>query len=373
MREQIKKALSDIIDIATIEVMTKPQQFRSILADILIETNRELVRNLLRIAVCELNAYTKLKAGFEQKDEFIVNNLATKIAESYMMDPDIAMMVIECVAELVGYKHKSAILQPKQASPSSDPTIKNDPKTNSNSYRVSYDEYIDGDSVYFLEDSMLHKKKLDGTNSQRLTRTKCNTIYVYKNWIYFTNQNKNGISRIDTDGKNESLIKKDNADDIFVSNDWIFYNNDADDLFELWKMKIDGSDAQKIINVKTLFFWIEGDWIFYVKADENDEDTLFRIRTEGTNNQQITDDNITDFICYIDGWIFYKNDSEEGYLYKIKPDGSQRIFVCSETADRIILRNGFVYFYNSHLTCFRVHPTTNQVVEVDSDEYYGWN
>jgi hypothetical protein len=103
MRDTIRKALSDVIALTSIDILTIPSQFRATLADIIIENDRESVRHLLETAICKLDAYTKLKVGFEKNNQFIVGNLANTM-NVYVFDSNIALMVIECIAELLGYK-----------------------------------------------------------------------------------------------------------------------------------------------------------------------------------------------------------------------------------------------------------------------------
>jgi hypothetical protein len=103
MRDEIKATLQAIITAMGQDIFTRPQQFRGVLADIQIKHDGDAIKNLLRIAICELQAYTRLQAGFAQNNLFIVDNIASEMATKYMIQQNITQIVIESIAELHGY------------------------------------------------------------------------------------------------------------------------------------------------------------------------------------------------------------------------------------------------------------------------------
>ncbi len=66
------------------------------------------------------------------------------------------------------------------------------------------------------------------------------------------------------------------------------------------------------------------DWIFY--RNDSDEGKLYKIRTDGTERARLNQDRSGN-INSVDGWIFYRNDSDNGKLYKIRMDGTERQLV----------------------------------------------
>jgi hypothetical protein len=86
-------------------------KFKAGLTDSLGFINRNLlskaesvkVRNLLIIAVIEMRAYFRIKEASEKNEMFIINNLVSEMRLDYMIDKAAAQMVIECLAELLGY------------------------------------------------------------------------------------------------------------------------------------------------------------------------------------------------------------------------------------------------------------------------------
>jgi TPR repeat protein len=103
MRENIKKALQAVIDLVGADMLSKPSQFRGVLADISIDCDSGAIKNLLRIAMCELNAYERLQKGLSDNCHFVVGNIASEMSRKYMIDTKVTQTVIECIAELLGY------------------------------------------------------------------------------------------------------------------------------------------------------------------------------------------------------------------------------------------------------------------------------
>lgn len=55
-----------------------------------------------------------------------------------------------------------------------------------------------------------------------------------------------------------------------------------------------------------------------------DNNKLYKVKTDGTNNTKIGDDFVQNIVP-TKGWIYYSNLSDNAYLYKIKKDDN---FVC---------------------------------------------
>lgn len=72
------------------------------------------VRNLLRIAICDLHAYSRLKKAQNEGNTFIVGQLTEQMSKDFMLPEEITSGVIECIAYLLGYKSKA---KPAPAAP----------------------------------------------------------------------------------------------------------------------------------------------------------------------------------------------------------------------------------------------------------------
>jgi len=108
LKATIRQVLQTISEHFGASVFTNPKQFKSALEDAPINSgDGDTVRNLLRIAVCEMQAYSRLKMALAGGNFFAIDNLPGEMSSKYMMDKAAAQVVIECIAELLGHKPAS--------------------------------------------------------------------------------------------------------------------------------------------------------------------------------------------------------------------------------------------------------------------------
>jgi tetratricopeptide (TPR) repeat protein len=119
MREQIIKALQTIKFDFGENFLNNPKHFRNITLDVKIEGDGEIIRNILNIAVCEIKAYERLKIALNTNDKFIVNNLSTEMSKKFLMDKYATQIVIESIAEFVGYNVSPSMTTQHQSMSSS--------------------------------------------------------------------------------------------------------------------------------------------------------------------------------------------------------------------------------------------------------------
>lgn len=100
-----------------------PQKFTAALNDIVRDPEEVRVKNLLRIAICDLKAYTRLKRS--KTDNFTAISLAEEMTEGYMIPEEISTCVINCIAAFAGYTSHNAVPKsaPKRPSPSDSKTV----------------------------------------------------------------------------------------------------------------------------------------------------------------------------------------------------------------------------------------------------------
>ncbi|MCL2264294.1 MAG: hypothetical protein FWC08_13855, partial [Defluviitaleaceae bacterium] len=108
MRDKIKKALHYIAERHGVALFSEPAKFKATLADTLgnmgvggSEANR--LRHLLNTAVGDMQAYSRLKNAFARKEYIAVAHLIAEMDRDYDVKTDSAQIVIECIAELLGY------------------------------------------------------------------------------------------------------------------------------------------------------------------------------------------------------------------------------------------------------------------------------
>lgn len=153
-------------------------------------------------------------------------------------------------------------------------------------------------------------------------------------WIYYTKNNKNNnICKIKKDGTEDTVIFKNIAYKTFLNavGDWLYYCTSIG----IYKMRIDGTYSKKISDVQNIRdVIVAGKYIYYtVTIPGTIDGPLYRIRTDGTDLLQITDDKCA-YINIVDDWIYYRNSGpgeefSESILCRIRIDGTQKEYLHS--------------------------------------------
>ncbi|MCK9252154.1 MAG: DUF5050 domain-containing protein [Clostridiales bacterium] len=83
------------------------------------------------------------------------------------------------------------------------------------------------------------------------------------------------------------------------------------------------------------------DWLYFVNY--GDEYALYRIKTDGTGEEKISDDQT--FYLNTDGtWLYFCSGSDDQKLYKMKPDGTEKTKLADVAVRNIVATDGWIYF-----------------------------
>lgn len=233
-----------------------------------------------------------------------------------------------------------------------------------------------GDWLHYSSKDGIYKSTLDGTKKQKLCDNSGLSIIVRGNWVYF--KASDGIYRVkadgkkleqisdmaipgtiriiedkiffgseykmDLDGSNCEQIYNQNAASGFTLNiidDWMyFFDVDADDEEHIYKMKTDGSDLQIIFDGRADHMIVDGEWIYFQNYFE--DKALYKMKTDGSDVQLMVDTWI-EALNVADGWIYYVDHSDKS-LYRIKTDGSEKQLICSDNASDVNIIQDYIYY-----------------------------
>ncbi|PIC94866.1 hypothetical protein CSV69_14630 [Sporosarcina sp. P26b] len=91
-------------------------------------------------------------------------------------------------------------------------------------------------------------------------------------------------------------------------------------------------------------FDTEDGWIYY--ANNKDDIKLYKMKEDGSENQKIADIRANELVVH-DGWIYFSNYSHGGYLFKIRTDGIAKTQITDFLTNDISKDNGTLYFTDS--------------------------
>jgi len=200
-----------------------------------------------------------------------------------------------------------------------------------------------GDWLYYSnkdDHERLYKIRTDGTCKTRLnTDNRSSNIIVAGDWIYYINYNK--IYKIHIDGSQRQKLIDDTSTCFNIAGDWIYYIY-SDDNFKIYKIRTDGTQRQLLNEFKSWYICLHDDWIYY--QNEDDGEKLYKIKTDGTEQQLLNND--SSYYINTDGdWIFYQNE-DDGKLYKIKTDGTKRIKLSNDDTGFINIIEDWIFYIN---------------------------
>ncbi len=163
---------------------------------------------------------------------------------------------------------------------------------------------------------MVRKKKL-------LTFfTQGKQLVVYNDHIYFCRYSAyddEPLVRMDLNGRNKQVLVQ-KVGSYCIINDRVYYN-DLKTEPKLCSMKTDGTDVKIIKQAYATDLMPMGNKLFY--SDYYREDKMFIYDLDTDTEICICEDRCWG-INANENWIFYTNKSDNGNLYKIRPDGSDR-------------------------------------------------
>jgi hypothetical protein len=130
----------------------------------------------------------------------------------------------------------------------------------------------------------LYKIKLDGTGKTRLLDTIPFSPIVKKgNWLLYS---LDGIYRLNIDGSEPVKLCDDHAAKLNIKDQWIYYTT-FDDNISLYRIDWDGNNRQKVsVKERVQDVCIIGDWVYF-HVDQGRTWSLYRIKIDGTEEEKI--------------------------------------------------------------------------------------
>ncbi|MCL1858157.1 MAG: DUF5050 domain-containing protein [Oscillospiraceae bacterium] len=177
-------------------------------------------------------------------------------------------------------------------------------------------------------------------------------------WIYYRGICPNeGLYKMRTDGTEKTKLDDEKGLDIInVVGDWIYYTSEY---CKLNKIKTNGKEKTLLSSDVWSSINIVGDWIYYIGRDDNYNNNIYKMRTNGTGKVkldigghyveaifvgQIYSTYTADSLKVVDNWIYYSNSYG---IHKIKTDGTGNTkLITGEYLDyrNINVVNNWIYY-----------------------------
>ena len=193
----------------------------------------------------------------------------------------------------------------------------------------------------------------------------------YNDVIYFSNPSDNGkLYSMDSNGNNLKKLTEDIATFINVDDNYIYYvRNNAGQSLDfnfvafhtnaLVRVDHDGKHTLILDTEPCLYASLIGNYIYYIHYDKNEASTLYKVRIDGEEQQQVMSDAV--FTCNADGQYFYYNGmSADGSIHRYDTVTDSSTVVYVGNSFQPIVKNGVdVYYIDGDTDCSIVHTNIN--------------
>ena len=144
------------------------------------------------------------------------------------------------------------------------------------------------------------------------------------------------------DPETESILGTGVSDPSLVRvGEWIVYRDGSEANKGIYKVKTDASGKTRLIDVYAHNLTVVGDWVYFINDSLNGY--LCRMKMDGSDKGVVLDVTVNDFVMK-EGWIYY-TDLNEIKIMKVKSDGTQRSVIDdSDSFGEIKLQSNFIYY-----------------------------
>ncbi|NLB42858.1 MAG: DUF5050 domain-containing protein [Clostridiales bacterium] len=145
------------------------------------------------------------------------------------------------------------------------------------------------------------------------------SVYEDEDWIYYMSLDSI-INRVSTDYKVNIPIVSNVQSFVGIHDGWIYYINgynlDYEYTYDLFRVKVDGTDVEKVNdNYYSNGAKIVGDWFYGA-----DFDKIHKMKLDGTE-EVVLYDGQSQYTIFTDEWIYFQPNNN--YLYRVNFDGSK--------------------------------------------------
>ncbi|HET7627132.1 MAG TPA: DUF6612 family protein [Bacillales bacterium] len=208
-----------------------------------------------------------------------------------------------------------------------------------------------------------------------------------ENWIYFTDYSRDelGILRVSENGTKQTIVPNAMIEDMNVSDGWIYYvdlafkdDNRANDE-SLYRIRTDGTDKQLlygdafVANVRLIGNWIYFD-IRQPNYDQNNPYGVYDLYKMKKNGEELTkvQEDVYFYTIVQDQLIYQKPGNSTLFVTSIDPYASDGILILDTHVGRFLAQNGWIY-YIANGGIYRTRPDGSGRTGIVRGDFSGLN
>ena len=195
-----------------------------------------------------------------------------------------------------------------------------------------------GDYIYYFDNSYFYRIKTNGENKKRISNKSLEMYQIVGKYIYYSYMDNGSysIAKMKTDGENNQKIASECGKAFCVDGKHIYYicennGNSNETFYELYKMNKNGENKKQLAKIEGILdqssINFYGNLVYYAKRDTEWKNAIYKIDLNGKNETKITD--IVGYVTKINvnnNWIYYpdENNNNEVKIYRIKTNGTNK-------------------------------------------------
>jgi putative cell wall-binding protein len=229
-------------------------------------------------------------------------------------------------------------------------------------------KFISSENSNFYEE--FYKMDINTRETKLSSGEYFKSMIVKNGYIYFTTLGDNRIRKMPTAGNKKDDGTTDNKEIDFgikgtvldVTNDYIYYTDTNGDNY---RIKEDGSGKTKIASIPGKFI-ISGDWVYYVMQGKDNLNQLHKKKLDGTQDIGLNAYKVDSFAVTGD-WVYYRIGGN-GDIYRINLNGTER----EEFPDKIGVKTlNDINVRVKKGDSYELPVMVQGIMEDDSSQYFG--
>ncbi len=166
----------------------------------------------------------------------------------------------------------------------------------------------------------------------------CYGLLIYREWLYYINENDGRLYRCTFSGKNEQQLSEERLMCFMIENDEIYYSSQQG----IKLCSTDGGPKEALCGIAAAGMVLLGDHLAFVNKKDRHTLAIFNMKTGSTE----TFEDICPVGLNTDGKYLYCSNRKNGKsIYRIDPAQGRSIRICGEPADYLhIIENEICFF-----------------------------
>lgn len=198
--------------------------------------------------------------------------------------------------------------------------------------------------------------------------------------IYFANPNDNmNLYSISRTGSDLEKISDDTVAYINADDNYLYYtrnNSDSDTAFSflninrhaLCRITPDGKTKKVLDGDPSLYACLCGNYVYYIHYDKKDASTLYRIKIDGTEKEQV----VKEPLIAVDAqkqYLYYAGVSSEHHLHRMDTVQQSSITVREGDFYNPIFHDGYVYYMDPQrdYALSKLNMETQEITEITGE------